>query len=352
MLYRNAVLFILSMVLLGLTGCGSSVLSAFQPASPTSTLEPTATATFTPSSTPTSSPTPSPTSTATYTATPTATATPTPTPTPKPEELKYIVLMSIDGLRPDALEIADTPSIDALRAVGAYSLRAQAVLPSVTLVNHASMLGGMGPDKHGISWNVLDPEAGKINGPTLFTVAHEAGLTSTMVIGKPKLDHIVLPGSVDSFIHAGYTDRPIINQALTIIETGLPDILFIHLPDVDSAGHATGWMQPGQLATISLTDGLIGEVVAGLQAQGVLKNTLLIITSDHGGSGLAHGTASAEDATIPWLAVGPGIRAGVTIEQDITIYDTAATILYALGLPIPDQWDGKPITEIFIQPEP
>ncbi|MCB0213293.1 MAG: alkaline phosphatase family protein, partial [Anaerolineae bacterium] len=294
----------------------------------------------------------SPTSTPTTTPTPIATATPTATPTPEPEELKYVVLISIDGLRPDALEIADTPSLDALRVAGAYSPRARSVLPSVTLVNHASMLGGMGPDKHGITWNVLDPEAGKINGPTLFTVAHDAGLTSMMVVGKPKLDHIVLPGSVDNFIHAGYTDRPIVNQALDIVETDLPDILFIHLPDVDSAGHATGWMQPGQLAIISLTDGLIGEIVAGLKAQDVLKNTLLIITSDHGGSGLAHGTASAEDATIPWLAVGPGIRAGSTIEQDIVMYDTAATILYALGLPIPDQWDGKPITEIFIQPEP
>ncbi|MCB9078134.1 MAG: alkaline phosphatase family protein [Anaerolineaceae bacterium] len=301
----------------------------------------------------------SPTAAASSTATPIPTATlgatltprPAPTDTPEPAELKYVVLISIDGLRPDALELADTPTLDALRAAGAYSAKAKAVLPSVTLVNHASMLGGMGPDKHGITWNVLDPEAGKIKGPTLFSVAHEAGLSSIMVVGKAKLAHIVLPDSVDAFYQPGYTDRQVVNQALDIIDTGLPDILFIHLPDVDSAGHLTGWMGLGQLLAINLTDGLIGEIVSGLKDTGVLENTLIIITADHGGSGLTHGTASPEDSTIPWLTVGPGVPAGVTIEQPIIIYDTAATILYALGVPIPDVWDGRPITEIFEEGE-
>lgn len=334
-------IFLLLLLLLGLTGCGSTTVSAIRPAlsSPTSTtaLPPTAT----PSRTPTRTPTP--------TATPTATRTPepSPTPTPEPATLNKIILISIDGLRPDALALADTPTLDALRAAGAYSPTAQAVLPSVTLVNHASMLGGMAPEKHGITWNVFDPESGKIAGPTLFSVAHEAGLSTAMVVGKAKLNHIVLPDSVDRYYHAGYTDRQVINQALEIIEAGLPDILFIHLPDVDSAGHLTGWMGLGQLAAISLTDRFIGEVVSALHGQAVLDNTLLIVTADHGGSGRSHGTASEEDATIPWLAVGPGIPAGVTIEQAIIIYDTAATVLYALDLPIPEMWDGQPITEIF-----
>ncbi|HET8669507.1 MAG TPA: alkaline phosphatase family protein, partial [Candidatus Saccharimonadales bacterium] len=70
-----------------------------------------------------------------------------------PCEINYVVIISIDGLRPDAIEQTDTPTLDALRAQGAYSSMAQAVLPSVTLVNHASMLGGMSPAKHGIYWN-------------------------------------------------------------------------------------------------------------------------------------------------------------------------------------------------------
>lgn len=337
-------LCILSIFILTLTGCTSTSISAVRltPTDPPS-LAPTATAAHLPPVTT------APTLTSTATAMPSATPTPRPTPTdtPEPAELKYVVLISIDGLRPDALEIADTPTLDALRAAGAYSAQAKSVLPSVTLINHASMLSGMGPDKHGITWNELDPEAGKIKGPTLFSVAHEAGLSSIMVVGKPKLDHIVLPDSVEAFYQPGYTDRQVVNQALDIIDTGLPDILFIHLPDVDTAGHLTGWMGLGQLLAINLTDGLIGKIVGALKDKGLLENTLLIITADHGGSGLTHGTDSPEDSTIPWLAVGPGVPAGVTIKQEIITYDTAATILYALGLPIPEIWDGRPVTEIF-----
>jgi arylsulfatase A-like enzyme len=45
--------------------------------------------------------------------------------------------------------------------------------------------------------------------------------------------------------------------------------------------------------------------------------------------------------------VGPGVPQGVTINRPVQTYDTAATVLYALDLPIPENWDGKPVLEIF-----
>jgi predicted AlkP superfamily pyrophosphatase or phosphodiesterase len=311
-------------------------------------------------------PTPSPTVTvATHEPAAAATFTPVPTGLPAPAEafstpscvcdsacscqIKHVVIISIDGLRPDAVEQANTPILDGLRAQGAYSPAAKTVLPSVTLVNHASMLGGMSPAKHGIYWNSDDPDLGKIKGPTLFSAAHEAGLSTAMVVGKPKLEHLVLPGSVDNYIYAGFTDRQIANEAITLIQTNMPALLFIHLPDVDSAGHAIGWMSLAQLLALNMTDSLIGEIVAALQEQGYLSQTLLIITSDHGGSGRRHGSDSPEDMTIPWLAVGPGVPAGVILQSEIVTYDTAATALYALRVPIPPEWDGRPVPDIFEQ---
>jgi predicted AlkP superfamily pyrophosphatase or phosphodiesterase len=258
-----------------------------------------------------------------------------------------VVIISIDGLRPDAIEEADTPTLDALRAQGAYSPAAQAVLPSVTLVNHASMLGGMSPAKHGIYWNTNDPDLGQVKGPTLFSVAHGAGLSTAMVVGKPKLKHLVLPNSVDNYIYAGFTDLQVVSEAIPVIEDNMPNLLFIHLPDVDSAGHALGWMSLAQLLALNLTDGLVGEIVAALEREGYVDQTLLIITADHGGTGVKHGSDSPEDATIPWLAVGPGVPAGITLQSEIVTYDTAATALHAFGLPIPETWDGQPVLEIF-----
>jgi predicted AlkP superfamily pyrophosphatase or phosphodiesterase len=250
-------------------------------------------------------------------------------------------------LRPDAWELANTPGLDALRNKGAYSAAAQAILPSVTLVNHASMLSGMMPDKHGIDWNSADSTRGKINGPTLFSVAHEAGFSTAMIVGKPKLEHLNLPGSVDTFIYAGYTDRQVTDQVFELIAAGPPDVLFVHLPDLDSAGHLTGWMSSAQLSIVALTDSLISDMVRALDRDGYLENTLLLITADHGGSDFSHGSASPEDMTIPWLAVGPGVSAGKTLSTDISTVDTAATALYALNLPIPPEWDGQPVLEIF-----
>jgi len=258
-----------------------------------------------------------------------------------------VVIISVDGLRADALAQSTTPVLDGLIAQGAYSDSAQTVVPSVTLVGHASMLGGMTPEHHGIYWNINAPELGKIKGPTLFSVAHEAGLTSAMIAGKPRLEHIVLPNSVDNFDYAGYLDQMTVAHALEVIETDMPDILFVHMPDVDEQGHKTGWMSAEQFAVISQADARIGEMVAALDIVGYWPHTLLIVTSDHGGEGYRHGGSKPGEITIPWLVVGPDVQPGLRLQSKVMVYDTAATALYALNLLVPSEWDGRPITEVF-----
>ena len=318
---------------------------------PTLTSEPTPIATqaviYLPTSTKTPTPTLVPTQAATATGPPAVAAVPAQPEAPAQAGIQHVVMISIDGLRPDALELADTPALDNLRANGAYSPGAKAVMPSLTMPNHASMLSGMAPAKHGILWNLPSADTPRVNGPTLFNVAHDAGLSTMMVVGKLKLEYLVLPNSVDQFIGNDVTDMEVKNRAVEVIQAGLPAVLFIHFPDVDKAGHSTGWMSPGQLQTVTTTDGLISQVVVALEGGGYLNSTLLIVTADHGGHDMTHGSDSPEDTTIPWLAVGPGVPAGVILTSPITTYDTAATALYALKLPIPEGWDGQPVLEIF-----
>jgi hypothetical protein len=325
----------------------------------TFTLEPTATPTrliidtliATPSPSPTATSLPTDTDTPTNTS-PTATSLPTATPTLTPTAttqagIKYVVIISVDGLRPDALELADTPTLDDLKTRGAYSPNAQTVLCSYTLPSHASMLSGVTPEKHGILWGTPYIGWPGMNGPTLFNVAHDAGLETAMVFGKQKLNYLVLQNSVDELRGTDAHDPEVKEQAVELIEAGLPDVLFIHFPDTDRVGHAYGWMSSNQLYAVNFVDGLIGEIVAALDSGRYLNNTLLIITSDHGGHGFKHGDDSPEDRTIPWLVVGPGVPVGVTLSSSINTYDTAATALYALDLPIPEKWDGQPVLEIF-----
>jgi len=320
---------------------------------PASTQKPTATATRVVLVLPTATKTPSPSPAASPTPRPTETSLPTATPAPTatPNRAEHVVIISIDGLRPDAMGNATTPTLDALRARGAYSPQAQTVVPSATLIGHASMLGGMTPEKHGIYWNLYTPELGKINEPTLMSVAHNAGLRTAMVVGKIKLEQIYLPHPAGRFEGNPTTDSQVTARAIEIIQdpAGMPHILFIHLPDVDVIGHQAGWMSPDQLQVISTADGYIGEIVAALEGSGYLDKTLLIVTADHGGHDKGHLNLppAPEDVTIPWLAAGPGVTAGITITQNVMIYDTAATALHALGLPRPEVWDGQPVMEIF-----
>ena len=73
----------------------------------------------------------------------------------------------------------------------------------------------------------------------------------------------------------------------------------------------------------------------------------MIITADHGSHGKAHSDDSELDGTIPRLAVGTNVAQGITLTQPINTYDTAVTILHALEMPIPDEWDVQLILEIF-----
>lgn len=83
----------------------------------------------------------------------------------------------------------------------------------------------------------------------------------------------------------------------------------------------------------------------------------MFITSDHGGHDRNHGTDLPEDMTIPWIVIGPDIRRNYKItnsvygepRRTISICDTPATIVHILGGRIPDNWDGKPIIEIFLK---
>lgn len=325
--------------------CIASPSFAYPPPDTTITPEPTSTATGVQIASLASTPTPL----ATATGLPTDTPTPTPTATPLPGT-QYVVIISIDGLRPDALDLADTPTLDRLRAKGAYCPSAQTVRISETLPGHASMLSGMIPEKHGVLWGLPYIGWPGMNGPTLFNVAHDAGLATAMVLGKEKLSYLVLPNSVDELFCAEVHDTQIKDQALEVIEAGLPHVLFVHFPDTDRVGHNYGWMSCNQLQSIRFVDGLIGEILIALENGGYLDSTLLIVTADHGGHGFGHGDDSPLDRTIPWLAVGPRVPGGVTLTRHIDIYDTAATALYALELPIPETWDGQPILEILQVP--
>jgi hypothetical protein len=289
----------------------------------------------------TASPSPVP-----LTATATITITPSPTPIPL---ARRVLIISFDGLRPDAIGKAPMTNLIALMQNSAYSLNAQTILPSSTLPSHTSMLTGLCPAKHAVYWNDYVPENGYALGVNVFTLAHTAGFRTVMVVGKEKLRQIVHPESTDVFIFKE-ADSSITNLAVEEIKQGF-GLMFIHFPSGDLAGHEWGWMGAVQMYNYREDDGMLGRILAALDESGQRSDTIIILTADHGGHEKSHGSDRPEDMTIPWIINGPGVIPG-PLTSFIQTTDTAATASYVLGLPRPADWDGVPVYEAFGQPTP
>jgi predicted AlkP superfamily pyrophosphatase or phosphodiesterase len=288
--------------------------------------------------------TPAPTASAS--SSPTTAPTPQATLTPEPEPLaRRVIILSIDGLRPDAIPLAPMPNLMSLMQTSAYSLTAQTIRPSATLPAHVSMLSGQCPQKHGVDWNDYIPEYGFAQVTDIFDLAHAAGMQTVMYVGKEKLRQVTEPESTDIFEYINDRDLVITERLIANFPADF-GLMFIHFPTTDWMGHVYGWLSGEQLSVLFRADQALGNLLAELDSRGLREETLVIITSDHGGHDTSHGSSLPEDMTIPWIAFGAGIQP-TALTSEVTAIDTAATAAYALELSIPAEWDGVPIYAAF-----
>ena len=248
-----------------------------------------------------------------------------------------LAIISIDGLRPDAILTTGAPNIMALAARGAYTWRARTVMPSTTLPSHISMLSGVEPDVHGITWDEYEPARGRLFVPTIFSMARDRGKRTAVMTGKSKFAYFCDSGACDTWTIADRSDDDVAGRV-----NGGADLLFVHLPDVDRAGHATEWMSEAYLAAVRRQRGRdpADDVVRS-------PDVTVILTADHGGHVDGHGTSDPVDVTIPWIVAGPHTARGKVLGGTIRTVDTAATAAYVLGIPLMGAVSGRAVLEAF-----
>ena len=161
--------------------------------------------------------------------------------------IRHVVIISEDGLRPDALTGVRPPAHEAILKRAAYSLQAQTIRRASTLPSHAAMLSGFDVKEHGLYWNSWKPDRGYIQVPTVFDAAKKSGGDSAAFVGKQKLEHIAHPGSVDVVSRPGYFCKKVVDEAARYFVEKRPEIEFIHFSDPDDLGHSDGWMSNQQL---------------------------------------------------------------------------------------------------------
>jgi predicted AlkP superfamily pyrophosphatase or phosphodiesterase len=259
-----------------------------------------------------------------------------------PGARRHVVILSIDGCRPDAFAAAKARNLMKFAADSARATSAFTIPLSLTLPSHSSMLSGYDMERHGVDWNIPDPVRGYIKVPTIFQVAHAAGMRTIMIMGKGKFLTLQLPESLDEVHEVGGDEAGITDQAIFVVRKRNFDLLFIHFPNPDLTGHQFGWMSPEYLRRVSEVDVLFGRLVEALPG-----DATLIVTADHGGHDLGHGADVDVDRHIPWMIKGPGIRKKATVSRRIETMDTAATALRVLGLSLDPAAQGRVVEEVF-----
>ena len=265
-----------------------------------------------------------------------------------------VLIISIDGCRPDCLLRADAPNIRQMMKEGSFTMWATTTEAAITLPSHTSMLTGCTIAKHGMRANKDETAATQpILVPTIFQLAKEAHISTGMAAAKSKFS------IYDQPIDWAWTPEESVVQsdkvadhAIEILTQHQPRLMFIHFGWTDAVGHAKGWGSPDQITAMEEVDKQIGRVLKTLDTLGLHKDTTVIVTADHGGAALGHGGLVASSQNIPWIITGPDVRPNVDLTRysragTVRTYDTFATACKVLDIKPPDDIDGVVVSAAF-----
>jgi predicted AlkP superfamily pyrophosphatase or phosphodiesterase len=264
---------------------------------------------------------------------------------------RHVVLIVIDGLRPDAITAASAANLGKLVAGGATTLTARAVEIPETLPGHVTMVTGLPPGVHGITWD--DDRGGTMSWPTIYTRVHDAGGHSALYQGKSKLTLLAAPGTAE-VVRGPDADKKNRDRGagMVLARAFAQDFAqqpfafaLVHLREPDYAGHKSGWMSPDYLDAVRADDAAVGVILDAIAASPAAESTLVLLTADHGGEGISH-LKSDGDTTwqIPFICKVPG-AGGTPIREPVTLLDVAPTVLAYLRLPALPQGTGHALRE-------
>ncbi|MDD9301318.1 MAG: alkaline phosphatase family protein [Desulfobacter sp.] len=207
-------------------------------------------------------------------------------------EPNYILIVSIDALHPEALSQTQSPNIYSLMKKGRYTLKGQSTVPPLTLLSHAAMFTGTGPEV-GRMDNSWQPGEKTVTGPTIFTDAKSRGFTTAFFYAKQKLGYLV---SRDVDTHQLDRDFTVELADSFFKNTDPKKFCFLHISGLDRVGPIAGWLSPEYMEELFFIDKSLGPLIEQVISH---PGYLIIITSDHAGHGTIHGSDHPDDAKLP-----------------------------------------------------
>jgi len=271
-----------------------------------------------------------------------------------------VLVIGIDGVRPDVMAQVATPNLDALIAEGTFSDRAQTGRPTVSGPGWSSLLTGVWPDKHGVTDNSfrgkrydeypdfltrierVRPELNTFAAIDWLPLGADAD--GGPVIGDAPDSKFVVDGDVLTWPGA---DSAVVAASVEQLRASDPDALFVYLGNPDEASHESGSIGIEYREAIALADRHIGMLLDAMRARPTFadEDWLILVSTDHGRTAEGgHGGDSPEESTIFYIVSGPSALLGAPAEPP-RIVDVPVTALVHLGIAIDPAWqlDGRPV---------
>lgn len=307
--------------------------------------------------------------------------------TPPEVSVGRVLIIGMDGTRAEALDLANTPHLDALRSAGVEDMNAITGDVSLSGPGWASMLTGVWCDKHGVIDNDVSWALSRFEQYPHFiqyAKAQRADLRAVSVSHWAAINDEILCAdenatecSAADLVVNAETDAAVRDAVVQELLSQDPSIIFLQFDDIDHAGHgdpatldiggfcpyANGDIVDGEhnggctllnynqayLAAIATTDGYIGDILQALYARPAFdaENWLVMVSPDHGGAGVVfnqHGFSADQDRRTFLIMAGEAV-AGFPENVRSKIVDMAATALFHLGINIPEtaNLDGQAI---------
>ena len=255
-----------------------------------------------------------------------------------------LVIIVVDALRADVSR--SMTNLNALRAKGA-DRTLQIGEPSLSYPGWTVIGTGAWQEQSGVTLNFYK---GDIKVDTIFESAKRKGLTTALAGAGNGWTMLYARGVDASYGSKGpsdpYSNLPAVRRedddietnALKILKENKPNLMLIHFIEADDAGHAKGGTSAEYKDAAMAMDARISHIASVLD----LNQTTLIVTADHGQIDTGgHGGGESVVLTVPFVAVGKGIKPGKY--DPGTLADIAPTIAALIGASIPAHSQGLPM---------
>ena len=252
-----------------------------------------------------------------------------------------VLVIGIDGCRPDALAAASTPVLDSLIATSVFSPDAMNDDITISGPGWAAIVCGVYSPKHLVTSNNFAGNDFATYPPIVSYIEdHDASLNTASICHWAPINTQIVGVHGDYALNVT-SDSALSAEAVDYITNNDPDYLFIHFDDVDHAGHAYGFSTsvPQYISAIEGVDAYIKPISTAIMNRPTYanENWLILLTPDHGGIGTSHGGTTIDEEKVFFIASGASVDTDTIYANSSMVNDS---VFNCLGDSLELHFDG------------